>query len=649
MSQPLTIAVRRLWPWALFLAAAAAAIRFTTARFTNDDYLFLLHGRQLAEFGGWPVRDILEEGRPLHFVVSALAQRMFGYRLLGEFIVDVSMLSLAYALTYVVAAELSQSRVAGAITTVMAILASPRLYDYPKAIIPVAAFWLCFQYLAQPTWSRRIRLGLFAGIAFLYRYDLGVYVGATCAFVIAAEEWSSRKTIAVTSFVPFAAGAAIVVMPFLLFIQVHRGIPAYLESITRFVRNETIRTGGEPPSFNLDLSRGIWQIDRPSNAQGLEVGVRWGDEVSDADRGGLERKYDLHAGKRSEGRTWQYVLRDTSSSNVKALLEDRAVEDTNQIDRSSATPLNPTLRERIAQLPRWSEIQWAPGIATRHNAVVWLYRLFRALPFVAVLVLAWRNVRNRPPSTGQETLKVLGVAAFCAMAAPLLLRGDLDRSSRLADMACASAVLGAWLTGVGIRSGWPARIVAVCVLIVTCASVSAVGSVGRTVRISKVFEGRHEFGQQIAVQKQSLLASPPLETWMSSETGVRGVMRYVRACTAPTARIFVTGFHPDVSFFSGRPIAGDRAFVLPGFWELPEEQVRTIELMRQKGAALAIIEENGTFARDLPLIQRYIEEHHRLVGTHAFGASTGVLYNIWADNALPPLRTYEPFALPCFH
>lgn len=637
------------------VAIASIAFRYPSARMSNDDHMFLLHGRQLVEFGAWPIRDLLEEGRPLHFIVSAGAQAIFGYRLLGEMVVDLTLLSVAYALTFSLAAQLSRSIAIGLVMAVLAILASPRLYDYPKAVIPVAALWLCFRYLDRPSTRRLAGLGAFTGFAVLYRYDIGVYVGVACVVAIAAKQLEARA-FSLRQVAIFGGVLLMCVAPLLVALQLNRGLIGYTDATLRFLRSETARTGNGVPSFAFDLSQGLWRVESPPQAAGLEVGIRWAADVPDDTRGTLEQRFQLSAGKRAEGRTWQYVLRDLSASNIAAILGHPAIEDTNHIDRSAAEVAPPTLRERLRQMPRLSQIELAPGVFTRRNAVAWLYYLFRGLPLLALGMLAARLVQHRTPIQTIETAKVVAVALLCAVAAPLLLRGDLDRSDRLADVACMSVVLGAWLIA-SARGAWTWRVVSAVALTLTVASLYVVGGVARSVRDAKFFEGSHEFSQELASQRQGLLASPPLETWMSSDTGVRGIVRYLRACTEPDDRVFVTGFHPDVSFFSGRGIAGDRIFVLPGFWNLPEEQRRTIEVMKRTGMALAIVETpvgdpepttNGLFGRDLPLVHSYVQANYRMVGRHSFGGSSGVLYNVWADKTRLPAGTFETFDLPCF-
>src|SRR5688572_16894760 len=69
--------------------------------------------------------------------------------------------------------------------------------------------------------------------------------------------------------------------------------------------------------------------------------VRWAPDVEDFARQVAERRYSLSQAEQLEGRTWGYTLGDLSATNVRALVTDPAVEDTQGIDRSAfrASPL----------------------------------------------------------------------------------------------------------------------------------------------------------------------------------------------------------------------------------------------------------------------------------------------------------------------
>ena len=67
----------------------------------------------------------------------------------------------------------------------------------------------------------------------------------------------------------------------------------------------------------------------------LTVKIRWRGDVDAARRAALERKFLLVNPSPQERRTIRYDLLDTSRSNLQAILDNPAVEDTTDIDRFS--------------------------------------------------------------------------------------------------------------------------------------------------------------------------------------------------------------------------------------------------------------------------------------------------------------------------
>src|SRR5262245_48436177 len=70
-----------------------------------------------------------------------------------------------------------------------------------------------------------------------------------------------------------------------------------------------------------------------SSPAGMQV--RWAPHADAIARQAAEQRYRLFEGRELEGRTWSYLLKDTSRENVRALVGDPAVEDTANIDRTA--------------------------------------------------------------------------------------------------------------------------------------------------------------------------------------------------------------------------------------------------------------------------------------------------------------------------
>lgn len=70
----------------------------------------------------------------------------------------------------------------------------------------------------------------------------------------------------------------------------------------------------------------------------VPVHVRWTRATTDAERASLEQRYQLTRGEVTEGTTRAYRLADTSSANIRALVQDPHVEDTTNLNRVRFRP-----------------------------------------------------------------------------------------------------------------------------------------------------------------------------------------------------------------------------------------------------------------------------------------------------------------------
>ena len=636
------------------IAVLSFGYRFLTLELTNDDYLFFAIGRQIQHFGDWPVRDLAEEGDPLHNVVSAGLQSVFGFRLAGEVFFDLAMLSIAAAVTFVLAVAVSGSVGIAIAVTLLTVLFAARLYDYPKAVVLAVGLWLCFRYIDRPSRTRAALMGAATGVAFLFRHDLGAYLGLAALAVLVAQ--AAASTIPAADIAAYAIALAVPVLPFLVYVEIHGGVLDYVATARGFVQREVGRNRDPRPAMAFDFSRGWWE-----RAPGFPVKVRWATELDASLRSEIERRYTLEDGRREDGRTWTYTLHDQRPQNLRAIVLDPHVEDTANIDRTvTTTPDESGVRTLRRALRRPPSIAIAPGVFTLNNAVAWLYYVFVGIPYAALAALGLTRLRARtvPP----VWTKVLTVAIVAAVAAPLWLRGNLSRSSRLADLTVPAAVLGAFLLARALQPRGR-RLAAACLsatavaaYLVTAGSIVSFAQVTRGVDDALIVLEADAWDTDINPRLKELLASPPSLEWVSRETGVRGAVEYLRSCTAPDDRVFVYGFHPELFFFSGRGMAADRVFVLRGFWTQPHQQQRTIDTIERARAPIVLIDvgaagnpgEGRLLDATLPLIDRYLSQRYASAGVTGFGASTDAMFHVLVDRQRTPTSTYGPLSLPCF-
>ena len=657
MSLPGRLAIGRralIIALAVTFAVSSFGYRYLSFGLTDDDFLHFVTGRQIQHFGEWPVRDLVEEGDPLHDVISAGLQSIFGYRLAGEVFFDLTMLSIAAALTFLLAAAVSGSIGIACAVTLLVVLFAERLNDYPKALVLAAGFWLCFRYVDRPVRLRAALLGAATGVAFLLRHDLGVYLGLASLTVLVAQAATTTVTAAGVYF--YAVALAVFVLPFLIYVEVYQGVLGYVAGARRFVQREVGRDRDPRPAMAFDFTRGLLE-----RSPGFPVKIRWATELEPALRHEVEGRYRLEEGQREEGRTWRYTLHDLRPENLRALVLDPHIEDTANIDRTVTTSVDESWAQRTRRaLRRPPAIALAPGVFTLNNAVAWLYYLFVALPYLALLSLGLTRLRGKAMPAGWT--KILAVAIVAAVATPLWLRGNLYRSSRLADVTVPAAVLGAFFLARAIRPR-SRRLVTACAAatgvaayVVTAGSIVAFAQVKRGVDDALVIFDAKARQPDLDRKWNELWASPPPLDWVSRETGMRGAVEYLRRCTAPDDRVLVYGFYPEILFFSGRGSAVDRGAVLRGFWTQPHEQQRTIDKIQRASAPVVLIDVAAAATADsgrvidvtLPLLDRYLSQHYVSAGITGFGASTGASFNVLVDRQRTPTGTYPPFSLPCF-
>lgn len=91
------------------------------------------------------------------------------------------------------------------------------------------------------------------------------------------------------------------------------------------------------------------QLGRTLQPSPAGVRVRWAPQADAIARQAAEQRYHLFEGREADGRTWSYLLKDTSYDNVRALVGDPSVEDTADIDRAAFRVSRESTRDRPPQ------------------------------------------------------------------------------------------------------------------------------------------------------------------------------------------------------------------------------------------------------------------------------------------------------------
>jgi hypothetical protein len=219
----------------------AAGFRFLGLRngFPNDHFVHLAGAQQIL-LGDWPTRDFVDPGLPLMFGLSAAAQRLLGSTLFAEGVLVALAFGAGAAFTVAAVARLTGSALLGLLAAAFELAVFPRTYGYPKILIYGAAIWLFGRYAARPSAVWRWALVGLVAVAFLFRHDHGLFVfaGGLLAVMLAPPDGAGvRRGLA------FAVASLAVVLPYLLFVQVHTGLWAYLQTGIEFSQREAAREG----------------------------------------------------------------------------------------------------------------------------------------------------------------------------------------------------------------------------------------------------------------------------------------------------------------------------------------------------------------------------------------------------------------------
>jgi hypothetical protein len=193
---------------------------------------------------------------------------------------------------------------------------------------------------------------------------------------------------------------------------------------------------------------GLSVVDRTLN-------IRWAPGVNAAEREAKEREHALPDGQpvtnEPSGRTWNYRWTGQAPASVRKLLNDPAVEDTKNIDRTTAR------YEGIGVSPD-DDSEWmtalpfgaSRAVVTAGTAAWWLWVLLPIAAAVGVIRSAIRPVSTHPGS--RADLIVLPAIMLCLPIARLVVQGAGDLGPVAAPAMPALAVLAAWLlTGPFLR------------------------------------------------------------------------------------------------------------------------------------------------------------------------------------------------------
>ncbi len=496
---------------------------------------------------------------------------------------------------------------------------------------------------AGPTASGRlVGLGVITAVAFLFRHDHGVYIGLFAVTLLVATHWSEPRQ-SLTAVGRYAVVTTLCLLPYGIFIQATTGLTAYVQEVWGPGRR-VIDLRINPLPFNVDFSALLLRMNPPSQRR---VNVRWAADLDDTVRRELATTYGLSDPVQVEGTTWSYVPNDVGSETLTALIGDPVVEDTSGVDRQTATLVQERLWTRMTRRLPVLRMQLLPGVATEGNALASLYYLFLLVPVACVVTLL--VCLRRGLLSPAETAWSIAATLLLAVALQTLVRGSPD--SRLPDVAGLVVALASWAAGHWLAGGGPGwttgtRWTAAGVLWLSVAWAAAIfgalpGKVDKLGVLSGLGEANDRLTQRIDGDRLR-----PMDTW-HYDHGLGALTRWAQTCTAPTDRLFVTWFAPEVFFFAERAFAGGQVYLHPGWHSSPADQRLTLERLRRQRVPIALsLADDDAFPRQFPLVFEHVMRRYRVVAESTFGGQLS--YAVRVDRQLSPTRIHDPLGLPCY-
>jgi hypothetical protein len=246
------------------VAAATFAFRWLSlADFKNDHFDHVARAYQVL-LGDWPVRDFVDPGMPLTYLVSAAAiEALDGRVFLAETLLFATAFALAAALSWRCSMQASGSAAIATLCAALQVAAVPRSYSYPKLLVyatAIAVGWWVVDRRKRaaeegregPGALRLVALAAVTALGYYFRHDHGIYVGAGAVVLLTVHLWG-RFDVLRRALLLYTAATAAFVLPHLVYVQLQGGLATYLAIARDYGRMEAQTNPLTVPWFSLPL------------------------------------------------------------------------------------------------------------------------------------------------------------------------------------------------------------------------------------------------------------------------------------------------------------------------------------------------------------------------------------------------------------
>jgi hypothetical protein len=482
-----------------------------------------------------------------------------------------------------------------------------------------------------------VALGLWTALAFYWRPDHGVYVAVGVALAIVAAQGATRVAVVATA---TAGGVALaLVAPFLVFVQIEMGLPAYVQTGYLQGQYEHVKERHAVPDWPL---RGPGDLVRLGAAETYApaIGLRWTARSTPQDRQAVLARHGLTPLASDGPQTQRVRLSDISQENLRRLVDEPAVEDTADLDRGAAILLagawqRPWHRWQFAH--PWLRIDPFPGVGDVAAAGEAVATLWYVLP-LAFALLALGPLRRHLVVDVGLLRTPYAVRAVDAVALPAVMLGCV----------LAVATRAVAHRGVVARAVALAWVAACAVLVVR--SVAVAGDLdARAGWLAGEWASRDRARGAWSDAWARLSASPPIAYWEDRAAGADlRLARYANACVPAPDRLLVLWFAPQVYYYADRLMAHRHVVFVPAWHELEHEEPMTVAKIERYDPPIVL-------ATRAVLEAEALESHPRVVAhvREAYAVADafeddGQEYVVFARRGRPVLREYGPRGWPCY-
>jgi hypothetical protein len=142
--------------------------------------------------------------------------------------------------------------------TLFEVIINPRSFGYPKILLYAIAGWALVAAASRLTRGRAVLLAALTVVAFLFRHDHGLYIGAGGLVAVVLASWRDGIGTVRDRNAVFGIALLVFVLPWVIFVQYNVGLLAYIKPGLEFSRAEADATVLRALP-RIDLSAGMSQ------------------------------------------------------------------------------------------------------------------------------------------------------------------------------------------------------------------------------------------------------------------------------------------------------------------------------------------------------------------------------------------------------